>query len=249
MFKKISILCISTFFFFQCSLLFRTSVPIKMEYHQIEKTKGVDTLVIFLPGRQSKPEDFSKEGFVSLLKKQGIKIDSVAVDAHLGYYINRNLLERLRFDVVLPARERGYRKIWIVGISMGGLGALLYNEKHNDTIDGVLVLAPYLGDQEVIDEIQIAGGLKKWNPLKIDKGDYQRKLWFWLKKFSSKNKLPPLMIGYGRDDRFARANSLLAEVLPKSRVYTVPGGHDWGPWKRIFEHFTQKRIFNIDSRL
>ena len=141
----------------QCSLFFRTSVPIRTIYHQTTKTVGADTLVIFLPGRHSKAEDFATEGFVRLLQSSAQPIDSVAVDAHLGYYINRNLIERLAQDVVQPARNNGYKKIWIVGISIGGIGALLYNEKYHTTIDGVMVLAPFLGDKEVVNEIASSG--------------------------------------------------------------------------------------------
>src|ERR671930_1091173 len=80
-----------------------------------------DTLVVFLPGIGDFAEDFERHGFIAALAASGLAADALAVDAHYGYYGRRTVLERLAEDVVLPAREQGYREVWLVGISMGGL--------------------------------------------------------------------------------------------------------------------------------
>ena len=53
------------------------------------------------------------------------------------------MVDRLKEDVINPAKEKGYTKIWLVGISLGGLGSLLYAMEHPSDIEGMLVLAPY----------------------------------------------------------------------------------------------------------
>ena len=47
-------------------------------------------------------------------------------DIHLSYYITRTAIQRLREDVILPARASGYKRISLAGISLGGLGALYH---------------------------------------------------------------------------------------------------------------------------
>ena len=42
---------------------------------------------------------------------------------------------------------------------------------------------------------------------------------------------------YGIDDRLARADALVAAVLPKPRVYIGPGEHKWVTWKQLFIRF------------
>ena len=47
--------------------------------------------------------------------------DVISVDAHFGYYKNRDLVPRLHDDVITPAQQNGYEKIWLLGVSMGGM--------------------------------------------------------------------------------------------------------------------------------
>src|SRR5215217_7458785 len=50
---------------------------------------GEPCLVVFLPGRGDRPEDFRRHGFARLARERGVRCEMVAVDAHLGYYRNR----------------------------------------------------------------------------------------------------------------------------------------------------------------
>ena len=103
-----------------------------------------DTLVVFLPGAYSKPDEFVREGFVEALRRRRIAADAMLVDAHLGYYDNRSIAERLDADVIAPAHARGYLAVWLVGISIGGLGALAHEATRPGGVAGIVVLAPYL---------------------------------------------------------------------------------------------------------
>jgi pimeloyl-ACP methyl ester carboxylesterase len=193
------------------------------------------TLVVLLPGRRDRPEDFGRFDFPELAARAGAHVDMVAVDAHLGYYFKRMLVDRLQEDVIAPARKR-YDRIWLVGISIGGTGSILYSAEHPENVDGILLLAPYLGDEEVTGEVAAAGGLRGWKPPKaLAPDDFQRRMWVWLKE-GSQGRIP-LYLGYGRSDSFARANGLLGEVLPPERVFTAPGGHAWKAWRALWEAF------------
>ncbi len=205
-------------------------------------------LIIFLPGRFSTYTDFDEQGFIERIRRTGTDADAIAVEAHSGYYVERTLLERLLEDVIEPARSNGYRKIWIVATSMGGTGASLYAQKYPETIDGILLIAPFLGDRPVIREIQKAGGIRKWIPGKpYRKGDYQRPLWEWYQvALASQDKYPVICCGYGREDRYKKhidAVDLIAAEVPARQVYIVSGGHEWEPWLEIFSLFLESGLF------
>jgi pimeloyl-ACP methyl ester carboxylesterase len=195
-------------------------------------------LVVLLPGRRDRPEDFRRAAFPELAARSGVKADMIAVDAHLGYYLKGTIVDRLHEDVIAPARKR-YQRIWLVGVSIGGTGSLAYAEQHPENVNGILLLAPFMGDEAMIAELQTAGGLRGWRPPEqLAPDDHQRRLWTWLTRYANgSDGQIPLFLGFGTRDSFARPNGLLAEVLPPERVFTVPGGHDWKAWRSLWEEF------------
>ncbi|MFH0977069.1 MAG: alpha/beta hydrolase-fold protein [Spirochaetota bacterium] len=232
----IRIICLLCLFLLNCSFLFSARTPIDSIHYLTGKDKS-KSLLIMLPGRSEKTDAFIKHGFIQRLKDTGTGFDAVVVDAHLGYYYKENLVVRLYEDIVKPAKLNGYETIWILGVSMGGLGALWYGKDKGETINGIIAIAPFVGDKDVIDEIKASGGPAKWTPKEaIAKGDYQRGLWVWLRNYSLENKnLPKLILGYGMEDEFAYGDDLLAQMLPNDRLFTLSGGHDWDTWTRLFD--------------
>jgi pimeloyl-ACP methyl ester carboxylesterase len=190
---------------------------------------------VFLPGIGDLMEDYERNGFMLAAQRNGAAADMLIVDAHYGYYANRTILARLDADVVQPARRKGYEDIWLVGISMGGLGALLYASRHPGHVSGLVLLAPFLGDATTIAEITEAGGLQAWRPDTIRDEDYQRQLWRWLKETAEPAR-PLIHLAYGKQDRFAPGHRLLAQSLPPGRTISMPGGHDWATWNRLWHH-------------
>jgi pimeloyl-ACP methyl ester carboxylesterase len=229
-----------------CATFFSTPIPMRVIHHENERAPGHDTLMIFLPGNPSHPDEFMKEQFVSILHDAYPDIDSVAVDASLGYYIKEMLPERLLEDVIKPARAMGYKKIWVTGISMGGSGALWYIQKYPATVQGIVLLAPFLGDKKIINEVVNAGGLKKWHPvLPLDRKDYQRKQMLWLKQnINPWSTLPAIYLGFGESDKFYQSNRLLADLLLPKQVIMMPGDHDWETWRTIFKEFMHDKIMH-----
>lgn len=191
-------------------------------------------LAVLLPGRWGGPDDFPKSGFAAAVQARGIDLDLVAVDAHLGYYRDRTILERLHEDVVLPARKRGYRELWMVGASLGGLGSLLYLKEHPEEVTGVFSLAPFLGEDELLDEVRAGGGPREWP--RDEEGDF-RELWSWIAGTFGEQEAPLVYLGFGEEDRFAGSSRLFAHVLPEERVLSAPGGHDWKVWGGLWGRF------------
>jgi pimeloyl-ACP methyl ester carboxylesterase len=198
-------------------------------------------LVVLLPGRWSEPEAFARAGFARAVAESELAIDLVAVDAPLGVYRDRSIVTRLHDEVIAPARARGYETVWVAGTSLGGLGALLTLRDRPDSVDGVLALAPFLGDTELIDEIERAGGPAAWTPpARLDHGDVGRELWSWLVTWAATPPAVPVALGWGEQDALARSNRLLAALLPGARSDAVAGGHDWPTWTRLWERFLDR---------
>jgi pimeloyl-ACP methyl ester carboxylesterase len=204
-------------------------------------------LFVLLPGITDIMQDYEAHGFVETAQESHPTIDLVLVDAHYGYYADCSILERLRQDIIAPARACGYEQIWIGGISMGGIGALLYAREFPADVSGVLALAPFLGEPKLVAEITAAGGLRSW---RSDSGtsDYPRQLWQWLKLYERPTAtLPALYLGYGDLDKFAPAHQLLAEILPTERVLVIEGRHDWKTWRKLWALFLARKTSSPGS--
>lgn len=227
-----------------CAALRPATVPLRaIDLARSAGDPGGRCLAVLLPGRMDEPEKFRDAGFVRAVEKRNLQLDLVAVDAHLGYYRARTVVDRLRQDVIAPARAAGYTTIWIAGPSLGGLGSLLYLRDHPDDLAGVFAIAPYLGEPTVTEEIERAGGATAWRPpAAIAEGDIGRELWSWLGPWASAPSAVPLHLGWGTDDAFDRSNRLLAGLLPPERVYTQPGGHDWKVWEQLWESFLDRTM-------
>jgi len=226
-----------------CAIFHPTTVPMQVHEYRAKADAPARTLLVMLPGRRGTAEQFMDEGFVDLVLKAGYALDVVTAEAHIGYYYNKTVIERLRQDIILPARARGYRKIWFLGISMGGLGAIWYDRTHPGDVDGLILLAPYLGDKPVVDQVEAAGGLRGWNQDVQDRGLFQKEIWGMTKGYVDRQATAGrLFLGYGLQDSFARSNSVLAREIPAGQVATLPGSHDWPTWRLLLARLLENRL-------
>ncbi len=195
-----------------------------------------EELVVMLPGRYSSIGEFRREGFLDIAAERWPGARLVVADLHLGYYENQTMVERLHKDVILPMRRSGVKTIRLVGISMGGMGALIYEIEHPGIIDEIILLSPYLGEDYALDEIRAAGGLENWQPEAIAPGDFSRRLWVGLKSvWKDSGDMPDVFLGCGTEDRLAGASRLFArEFLGNSDQLWIPGAHDWETWRKLF---------------
>lgn len=193
-------------------------------------------LLVLLPGGGDPLGQYAEEGFVAAIRGSGLDVDVVATDAQIGYYARGVVGERLERDVVAPLRP-GHEHVWLLGVSLGGYGAMHYAQQYPARVDGVVVLAPYVGGRKILKEVEGAGGLARWTadpPAPLTRDNYQRQLWGWLQRQTiGGEKGPVLLLGYGTEDRLARGHAMLAAALPGDRVFTRPGGHDWPVWRGL----------------
>jgi pimeloyl-ACP methyl ester carboxylesterase len=211
-------------------------LPLETIHIKKNENNVAPVLMIMLPGFGNTIEEFISNGFVRIVEESNLGVDMMLVNAHFGYNQNRCVEDRLHEDVLLKAKESGYQKIWLIGISMGAVGSLIYMSQHPDMIDGVFLLSPFLGQPHLIDEIVSVGGLKKWEPKeKIDpKKDALRAVLHWLKNYAGRDELPKLFLGYGREDIFYDSYQLLSAVVEKEKLLIIEGGHDWKTWQNLF---------------
>src|SRR6266404_20384 len=120
------------------------------------------TCIVCLPGAYHAAADLSAAGFDSRVRERALPIDVAFVDVELGYLGDRRPLERLKHEIVLPARAMGYRSIWMAGISLGGFIALDYAVSNPGDLDGLCLLAPYLGNRMLTRELAAPPGLAAW---------------------------------------------------------------------------------------
>jgi pimeloyl-ACP methyl ester carboxylesterase len=233
-----------------CCALHRTaSVPVQTLLYAKRPEGRARTLVIFLPGRRSRRGDFDRKRFIGMARERGVDADLMEADLHLGYYREGTYSKRLWEDVVAPARASGYQRIWIVGISLGGSGALGFAREHPDSLAGLVLLSPYLGPPGLTETIRVRGGLEKWTPEKSGAaGSFERffeEIWSFLKRASSTGgRSPALFLGYGRNERMAPSLDLLAESLPAGHVARVPGGHRWKTWQALWAELLSRQLFD-----
>ncbi len=201
-------------------------------------------LFVFVRGLGGSNRSFAEEGMVEATWQRGIDFDMVAPNSHFAYYSERTLLERLRQDVILPAKKQGYQKIWLIGPSMGGLGSLLYVLEHPEDIDGIYLISPFLGDEELINEIKSQGGLRHWKPGDYSPDeDWQRRLWHWIQTEVAARNTAPIYLGYGNDDMYVNAQRLLATALPESHISNRDGGHDYATFKALWLTFLDRDVY------
>ena len=190
--------------------------------------------VVVLPGRRDDLAGLQQNGIVAAIQGQWPDADVVLADVPLAVYRAGNMPERLHADVILPTRARGYREVWLAGASMGGTGVILYDRDHPGELDGLILLAPYLGGRGIQGEIDDAGGLVRWDPgasQPINADNWQHEFWRHLQFLSADTmQRKRVWLAYGEDDRLSRAIARLAPHLNADQVLTRPGGHAWSVW-------------------
>ena len=122
---------------------------------------------------------------------------------------------------MLPARARGYRRLWFVGISLGGLGALTLAQEHPDAAAGLLAIAPYLGEPDLVREIEAAGGARALDG-RGPRSRISAACGAGCAATRRRQPRPPLWLAYGESDRYAYGHRLLASALPRDRCWSGP---------------------------
>jgi len=194
--------------------------------------------IVLLPGAFATAGDFATARFAEAVSQRGLDVELVATELKLKSVTDRSMLARLREGPLRAARAAGCESVWLAGVSLGAFVALVLAEQFPGEVDGLCLIAPYLGTRLVTSEIVRAGGLACWRPPTVEADDEERRVWNFVRSDSSAR--PPIHLGYGRDDRFADSQALLAAVLPAASVDVIEGTHDWPTWRTLWERFLDR---------
>lgn len=221
-----------------CSSCLPAPVPMHTIATRADPNKQARCLLVLLPGRGDTDAVFAEHGFIEDLRARKLSVDTISANATLGYYTKETIGTRLEEDVLVPARKAGYEQIWFGGVSMGGLGSITMARRPGSNLAGIILIAPYLFD-DILDEIELAGGLAKWKPpANPDDSNFEQLIWKWLKEATENPaSAPSIYLAAGDQDRLSRGHRLLAAALPAGRQFHVRGGHDWGPWRALWRQF------------
>jgi pimeloyl-ACP methyl ester carboxylesterase len=198
--------------------------------------------LVWLPGAGQAPEDFLREGFATRAAARAAPVDLIFVDLALEHVADRGWRERLHRDIIAPARAGGAGPVLLGGISLGGYFALDYAGHYPEDLDGLCLLAPYLGNRQVI-----AAVAESPTTATLANFDEEQRIWRLIQ--SLPERALPVYLGYGAADRFAAAHALLARWLPTTAVQVVNGGHDWPTWTKLWEMFLDSSIWHTQMRI
>lgn len=194
--------------------------------------------VLLLPGAYQEPEEFLHAGFAAAVRERGLQLDLEFIAPELAHLLDRSVLDNLHSEVIQAARAAGCRELWLGGASLGGFIALAYAERHLATLDGLCLLAPYLGNRIITGEVAQAGGIRQWCPAHISDDDEERRVWALIQRLASEPV--QLFVGLGSRDRFGHGHALLVDALPPSAVEMAAGGHDWHTWRQLWDRFLDR---------
>jgi pimeloyl-ACP methyl ester carboxylesterase len=198
--------------------------------------------IVLIPAANQQPENLKAAGFLAAVRDRRLDIDIMLVAPQLAHLTDRSALTHLHTEVVLPARSSGCTAIWFAGISMGGFLALLYAADHPAELDGICLLAPYLGNRMITTEISRFQSLASWSAGAAEIQDEmaeERRVWRYIADHA---RHPPLLryLGFGRHDRFAPALRLLAGQLPPGAVDEIDGAHELRVWRQLWDRFLDR---------
>jgi len=210
-------------------------------------------LVVVLPGRGDDIAALRRSGIAQAVQSAWPDADVVLTGLALGYYMEAVAERRLHDEVIVPARARGYAQVWLVGASLGGMGAILYDRAYPGEVTGLVLLAPYLGEDAIVSRIAAEGGIARWQApsaaAALTADNFQQELWRhvqgWAREPAAARRV---WLAYGNKDRLREADALLGAVLPPGHVLVRGGGHEWGFWTAA-THDILRRIDNPGARI
>src|SRR5687768_14465291 len=85
-----------------------------------------ETLMVLLPGANHGPADFVHAGFISAVRQRVLPMDIALAELAFDHVADLRAVHELHADVIAPAQAKGYRAIWLAGISIGGYIAMAY---------------------------------------------------------------------------------------------------------------------------
>ena len=198
-----------------------------------------------LPGAFQGIDDFIQAGFDTAIRARGLSLDLLLAAPALAHLTDRAWLTRLHDDVVAPARAAGHG-LWLGGISLGAFMALRFAAQYPAQIDGLCLIAPYLGSRLIAAELARQESLQSWQPGELAEDDDERHIWRYVRGLQASR--PRVFLGLGDEDRFADTQRVLARALPAASIRRIAGAHEWPVWRELWEHFLERHAVALNDR-
>ena len=204
---------------------------------------GERLLLVMLPGAGIALEDFATHGLVAMAQASTPVVDVMAAKPDQLLYLDGTVAPMLHQTILAPAREAGYSRIWLLGISLGGMGALSCAAASLGEIEGLILIAPFIGTHGTIAELTRACGFAAWRAQASTATLPEQRIISWLQARLAGAPGPELWLGHARQDRFATGHRLLAAALPEHSSVLVEGQHDWAAWRAAFHGIMARNPF------
>jgi hypothetical protein len=213
-----------------------------MKMHSLPAPAGepVSQMWVMLPGAYMKPADFIEAGFAEAVHSRGLPHAIALLEANVPEVADGSALAFLQSYLRSHPDAVAAPRVCLLGISLGAhlaLAVLACASAGSEEaaaaarVDVACLLAPYLGPRDIIAEVAAADSLTEHHPSSGLPIDLDRRIWQWLQHESGPYELH---LGYGSEDRFAKAHALMAQALPAARVDVQPGGHAWPVWTSLW---------------
>lgn len=190
-------------------------------------------IYVLLPGIRDRAKDFADEEFIQIAQPLIARGDAViAADAHYGYYESRTVVTRLDEDLLQRYPDADLQ---LVGISLGGFGALLLAERHPKAIDEILLLSPFLGPDEYLPRVR-AGDFR---PREEGLEQGLARVWAFL---LDQGRGVRITLAYGNDDDFVPFYNELRQKAPDIRQIVIQGDHDWDTWRALWRRYVGEQV-------
>lgn len=208
-------------------------------------------LVVMLPGRGDDLASMQRRNVAQTIQSAWPDADVVLTGLTMPFYKEGHAARRLHDEIIAPARARSDHPIWIAGISLGGMGAVLYEHEYPDQVAGMLLLSPYLGENAIHDEIRASGGLAQWNPgppQALGSDTFEHELWRTLKGWSNDPaRVRSVWLAYGDREPFRVPIELMSGELLADHVLMLPGKHDWTLWTPALSALLERAKYADDK--
>jgi esterase/lipase superfamily enzyme len=196
---------------------------------------GKRSLVVLFPTIGGKGSHYETQGFLDEVWQRGFEASLEVLDVKPSLYLGSRIVELVKTEVIEPAKTEGFEDFYLVGISLGGHGALLYATTYPEDVDGIVLLAPFISGDTASEAIDEAGGLDTWEDCPFLAWTHACNLWKSLQVYvSDPRNQRKVVLGFGTEDIFVEQCRILSDELLPEQVFTVPGGHDWVTWKKLF---------------
>jgi pimeloyl-ACP methyl ester carboxylesterase len=194
--------------------------------------------VLLMPGAYHTPNQFLDAGFADSLHRLAPRTELTLAVPEMTHLTDRRWLAALHDEVIAPARAQQVR-LWLGGVSLGGFMALRFAAQYPEAVDGLCLLAPYLGSRIIAAEIAAQADIAHWQAGTLNDEDDERRIWQYVAQLSRSMTATQIFLGFGAQDRFADTQRVLAAALRQARTTTrvIDGGHDWPVWRALWDEF------------